>query len=62
MACPAVEHGKAIKASNDARLLELAKQIVAAGVMEQVNEYLYILDMPNAAFSARIEKSNKSLA
>lgn len=56
MSCPAVEHGKFVKHSNEQRLAVLVDEIKAAGVIEQFREYLDIIHKPDAAFTARLAK------
>lgn len=56
MNCPAVEHGKVVKQSNEDRLLELAEEFRAAGMAAQINEFIAISYLPEASFTARAEK------
>lgn len=60
MSCPAVEHGKAVAASNAKRVAELMDEIKAAGVVFQVLELLEINAKPDAAFTARLAKKRIS--
>lgn len=56
MSCPAVEHGKAVAASNAKRFAELIDEITHAGMWQQVNELFEISSKPESAFTARMAK------